>query len=306
MELQQIRYVIAVAETGNFTRAAERCYVVQSALSHQIAALERELGTKLFARTSRRVELTAAGQAFLPAARACLEAADRSVTEAAAAAGHVRGHLRVGMIPTVTALDVPALLREFHQQYPQVRIALRVGRSDEMVAAIRSGEIDLAVLGLPESDPPRAVRCRELRRDRHAAIVDADHRLAGSEAVTLQDLAHETFADFPAGTPGRAQSDLAFTRSGLSREVTFEVMDADLLLDLVRNRLAITLLPSAMAIEDPELVTIPLAEGPTRIEYLAWSDFNPTPATTAFLDLLDIDQNGKQLTRGDGSAHPAM
>ncbi|MEV4068036.1 LysR family transcriptional regulator, partial [Nonomuraea dietziae] len=87
MELQQMRYVVAVAETSNFTRAAERCMVVQSALSHQIARLERELGARLFERTSRRVRLTPEGEAFLPAARQALEAAERARAEVAAAAG---------------------------------------------------------------------------------------------------------------------------------------------------------------------------------------------------------------------------
>ncbi len=105
MELQQMRYVVAVAEERNFTRAAERCRVVQSALSHQVKALERELGVRLFARTSRRVELTAAGEAFLPHARASLESAERAIADAASAAGEVRGTLTIGLIPTVTALE---------------------------------------------------------------------------------------------------------------------------------------------------------------------------------------------------------
>lgn len=107
MELQQMRYVAAIAEEQNFTRAAERCFVVQSALSHQIKALERELGVKLFARSSRRVELTAAGEAFLVQARASLDAADRAVSAAAAANGEIRGTLTVGVIPTVTTIDIP-------------------------------------------------------------------------------------------------------------------------------------------------------------------------------------------------------
>ncbi len=78
MELRQLRYAVAVAETRNFTRAAARCFVAQSALSQQVRNLERELGVALFARTSRRVELTPAGEAFLPAARQCLEAAERA------------------------------------------------------------------------------------------------------------------------------------------------------------------------------------------------------------------------------------
>src|SRR5215831_6177672 len=107
MELQQLRYVVAVAEEGGFTRAAERCRVVQSALSHQIARLERELGARLFERTSRRVRLTPAGAAFLPAARQCLDAAERAAAEVAAAVGEIRGRLAVGLIPTVAAVDVP-------------------------------------------------------------------------------------------------------------------------------------------------------------------------------------------------------
>src|SRR3954447_16333775 len=108
VELQQMRYVVAIAETSSFTRAAERCLVVQSALSHQIARLERELGARLFERTSRRVRLTAAGAAFLPAAHQCLDAAQRAAAEVAAAVGQVRGHLRVAVIPVITAVDVPA------------------------------------------------------------------------------------------------------------------------------------------------------------------------------------------------------
>src|SRR3954453_8025852 len=107
MELHQLRYVLAVAETSSFTRAAERCLVVQSALSHQIARLERELGARLFERTSRRVRLTPAGAAFLPAAHQCLDAAQRAAAEVAAAVGQVRGHLRVAVIPVITAVDVP-------------------------------------------------------------------------------------------------------------------------------------------------------------------------------------------------------
>src|SRR5690625_4752863 len=152
MELQQLRYVLAVAETGSFTRAAQQCFVVQSALSHQIATLERELGLKLFARSSRRVELTAAGQAFLPSARQTLDSADRAVAEAAAAVGEVRGRLTIGVIPTVTAIDLPSVLRDFHREHPRVKVSLRAGRSDELVEGVRAGNVDVALLGLPDGE----------------------------------------------------------------------------------------------------------------------------------------------------------
>jgi DNA-binding transcriptional LysR family regulator len=286
MELQQMRYVVAVAETGSFTRAAERCFVVQSALSHQVAALERELGVRLFARTSRRVEITAAGEAFLASARLALAAAERAGVDAAAAAGQVRGTLRLGVIPTVTALDVPPALRAFRSAHPQVAVSLRVAASDALVAAVRAGELDVAVLGLPADVPPSGVRHRELAREPLVAVVGAGHALAGRVRVDLAALADETFADFPAGSPGRAQSDRAFTAAGLRREVAFEAPTTDLLLGLVREGLAVVLLPERVVAGADGVVVLRVARGPSRVQHLAWSDLNPSPAALAFLDLV--------------------
>jgi DNA-binding transcriptional LysR family regulator len=279
-----MRYVVAVAEERSFTRAAKRCFVVQSALSHQIKALETELGVTLFARTSRRVELTAAGEAFLQHVRASLEAAERAVASAAAVTGDVRGTLTIGVIPTVTAIDLPAVLGEFHRAHPAVRIKVRSGGSDEFIAGIADGSIDVAVLGLPESAPPTGVAKRVLAREHHMAVVSARHRLAHRRRLRLRDLADETFVDFPMNTPGRAQSDLAFHAAGVRREVTFETMSTDLMLGLVRQNLAVALLAPAMIPASSALRAIPVTDGPTRIQYLAWSDFNPSPATRAFLD----------------------
>lgn len=287
MELQQLRYVLAVAEEASFTRAAARCFVVQSALSHQVKALERELGITLFARTSRRVELTAAGEAFLPAARASLEAAERAAAEAAAATGLVRGQLRVGVIPTVTAVDVPGGLGEFRRAHPQVRIALQVTGSDAQEAAIARGDLDIGLLGLPESRRPRGVAYRDLGTDRHVAVLSRDHALATCHEVSLHHLAEESFVDFSTGSPGRTQSDLAFEAAGIARDVAFEVMATDLMIDLVRQNLAVVLLPSRYAPGARDLVSIPITDGPTRAEYLAWSNFNPSPAARAFLDIIE-------------------
>ncbi len=282
-----MRYVVAVAETGSFTRAAERCFVVQSALSHQVAALERELGVRLFARTSRRVEITAAGEAFLPQARLALDAAQRAGLEAAAAAGQVRGSLRLGVIPTVTALDVPAVLRRFRAAYPQVTASLRVAASDALVTGVRAGEVDVAVLGLPSDQPPSGVRHRELARERLVAAVGAGHPLAGRARVDLAELADEVFADFPAGSPGRAQSDRAFAAAGLRRDVAFEAPASDLLLGLVREGLAVTMLPEPLVTGADGVAALRVTRGPSRVQHLAWSDLNPSPAALAFLDLVD-------------------
>lgn len=288
MELQQLRYVVAVAELGNFTRAAERCYVVQSALSHQVARLEQELGARLFHRTSRRVRLTPAGEAFLPAARQCLDAADRARDEVAATTGEVRGRLSVGVIPTVAAVDVPAALSAFHERHPQVRVSLVMGASDSLVRTVAEGVLDVAFLGLPSDATVSGVEDHVLARDRLVAVVAPDHPLSRAKRVRLARLAEEAFVDFPAGTPGRAQSDQAFALAGLARDVAFEVTDAQLMARLVRQGLGIGLLPSTFVPQLPELVTIPVVGGPTRIEHLVWSSLGPSPAAKAFLGQLDV------------------
>jgi DNA-binding transcriptional LysR family regulator len=126
-----------------------------------------------------------------------------------------------------------------------------------------------------------------LARDRLVAVVPADHPLADRSRVSLGRLTEETFVDFPAGTPGRAQSDQAFAAADLVRDVAFEVMAPDLMTQLVRQGLAIALLPSAVTRDSPGLATIPVVNGPRRVEYLIWSEFNPAPATLAFLTSLD-------------------
>lgn len=283
-----MRYVLAVAETNSFTRAAERCLVVQSALSHQIARLERELGAKLFERTSRRVRLTSAGAAFLPAARQCLDAAERAAAEVAAAVGEIRGRLAVGLIPTVAAVDVPDALREFRRRYPQVRISLRVGASDDLADQVKEGALDVAFLGLPTTAQPQGVAARELARDRLVAVVAPNHPLAAKPTVDLHRLSTEVFVDLPAGTAGRIQSDQAFAAAGLDRDVAFEVTTADYIARLVGPGLAVALLPAAYAPQLTGVATIDVSDAPARVEHVIWSRFDRTPATQAFLSILGI------------------
>ncbi|MFJ8011502.1 LysR family transcriptional regulator [Streptomyces sp. NPDC096339] len=283
MELRQLRYVVAVAETRNFTRAAARCFVAQSALSRQIANLERELGAKLFARTSRRVELTPAGEAFLAGARQSIEAAERAAADAAAAVGEVRGRLTIGIIPMVVSIDIAEVLQLFRGQHPQVRVALHVGASDVMTAEVAAGDLDVAFLGLPGGTEPHGVAALELGRERLVAVVPPTHELAHHATVTLSELAGSPFVDFPAGSPGRAQSDQAFEAAELERDVAYEMMSVELMTRLVSRGLAVALLPAAIAHATPSVRALPLDGAPSRAEYLIWSRFNPTPATRAFL-----------------------
>lgn len=288
MELQQLRYVVEVADTLSFTRAAERCFVTQSALSHQIASLERELGRRLFVRSSRSVRLSEAGAAFIAHARIALRAAEEAKEDAAAADGVVEGTLRIGVIPTVTAVDVPALLVTYRAAHPRVRVELQVGNSDTLTTKLRSGELDVALLGLREGVPPKGVASRVLSRERLVVVFPPGHPRGGSSAVELSDLAGMTFADFPAGTSGRAQSDGAFLAAGLSRDVAFEADSATLILGLVEAGLAVTLLaPGTVARSAAHVVTAQVHGGPVRVEYLAWDAAAARQVARAFVAVVD-------------------
>ena len=284
MDLQQLRYVVEVAAEESFTRAAERCFVTQSALSHQIAALERELGHRLFVRSSRSVRLSEAGASFLEHARAAVSAADRAREAVVEPVEELSGTLRLGVIPTVTAVRVPELLAGYRRAHPRVRIELLMGNSDHLADEVRRGTVDLAFLGVRPGDEPRGVALKQLAVDRHVVAVSRRHRLAGRRRVRLADLAGETFADFPAGSSGRVQGDTAFAAAGLDRDVAFEVGTAELLLGLVAQGLAVALVDPVTAGEHgPEVVAIPLVDGPRRIQYAAWDAQAPRRVTAAFL-----------------------
>ncbi len=297
-----MRYVVAVAETSNFTRAAEQCLVVQSALSHQIARLERELGAKLFDRTSRRVRLTSAGEAFLPAARQALDAAERAQAEVAAAVGEIRGRLAIGAIPTVAAVDLPAALKRFHLRHRQVRISLRSGASEELIERVRQGTLDAAFLGLPLDARPKGVRGRELARGDLVAVVAPDHPLAAKDHANLHELSDEPFVDFPPGSAARAQSDEAFAAAGARRDVAFEVTTVDFMARLIRQGLGIGMLPAAFVSELPDLRVLRLGDAPARMEYLVWSRFPLSPAAAAFLSALGVPAAGSSPQLGQDHA----
>lgn len=283
-----MRYVVAVAETLNFTRAAERCMVVQSALSHQMARLERELGTRLFERTSKRVQLTPAGRAFLPAARECLEAAGRASAHVAAAIGEVRGRLGVGLIPTVAAVDIPAALRTFRHRHPQVRIGLRVGASDDLVEQVREGSLEVAFLGTPTTFSPKGVSSQKLAENRLVVVVSPSHPLAGESTIALAQLAGETFIELPAGTAGRVQSDQAFIAAGIVRDIAFEVTTAEFMARLVAEGLGIAMMPPTYVPHLTGVTAIEVNGAPMRAEHVIWRSTGCTPAASAFLSLLGI------------------
>ncbi|MNU54847.1 HTH-type transcriptional regulator GltC [compost metagenome] len=283
MNLKQLEFAVALAEEGNFTRAAARCHVVQSALSHQIAHLEQELGTVLFERLPRQVRATAAGEALLVHARQVLASLRHLRADVAAVSGEVRGLLAIGQISSLTGIDVVALLAAFQQQHPQVEFQLRVDKSETLLEQVQSRALDVALVGLAPSADLEGVCHQMLQEEDLVAVLAPQHRLATRQRLPLAALQDEALVDFPRGTGARRQTDDAFAAAGLPHQVRFEVNLMELVERFVRHGLAVGIVPVRIADGFEGVVQVPLQPTPTRRVHLVWQRL-PTPAARAFVD----------------------
>src|SRR5690348_5135262 len=186
MELRQLTYLVAVAEERNFTRAAERVHVSQSGVSAQIRQLERELGAELFDRSSRTASLTVAGKAALEHARAALAATDAVTQAVGEVTGVIRGRLTLGMVIGCTITQLFEALAAFHTAHPQVETSLQEGISTQLIEGVRTGALDLALIGVAGT-APAGLESMTIVSEPIVAAVPPDHPLA--ERPALRDLA---------------------------------------------------------------------------------------------------------------------
>jgi LysR family transcriptional regulator, benzoate and cis,cis-muconate-responsive activator of ben and cat genes len=196
MELRHLRYFVAVAEVENVSRAALALHVSQPAVSRQIRDLENELGFALLKRDARSVRLTEAGRVFLPEARAVLQRVADAVETARAIAVGGRGELHIGYAPSPTVRILPATLRAFQAQLPKVRVRLHDLSTEEMLAGLREGKLQMAFLVRPTHAMMRGLRFEELTRDSMCLAVPPAHPFARLRSVPLARAAKEPFVAF--------------------------------------------------------------------------------------------------------------
>jgi DNA-binding transcriptional LysR family regulator len=287
MELRQLEYFVAVAEEGNFTRAAARVHVAQSGVSAQVRRLEREVGQDLFDRSARTVRLTDVGKAVLPNARAALNAVSGIRLVVDELGGLVRGHVAVGMLPGRSSLGLPALLAGFHRAHPAVGISLIEGNSDRLLSGLRNREIDLALVGLATS-PPSGIDTQVVVDEPLVAAVSHGDQWAERATVSLETLVERPLIALPEGAGLRTSLDTACARARIRPRIAFEASDPIMLAELASQGLGVAILPaSAAAWLATELHAVriirPRLRG--RIE-LAWRSEGPTsPAARALIQV---------------------
>jgi LysR family hydrogen peroxide-inducible transcriptional activator len=191
MEMHQLRYFVAVAHTGSFSRAAEKCHVSQPSLSQQIQKLERGLGQRLFDRLGRRALLTDPGRLLLERAEAILETVDDAKRRLRDADDHQGGPLSIGAIPTIAPYLLPLVLPGFLKKSPQVELTIQEDVTQHLLAAVVAGDLDLALVALPIDDD--RIQSEALFTEPLLLTVARTHRLAKQRRITLDDFSTERF-----------------------------------------------------------------------------------------------------------------
>jgi len=286
MELRQLEHFVAVAEERHFTRAADLLHISQSGLSASIRALEVELGISLFVRSTRRVELTAAGQALLADSLRTLASAAAARNAVAAVRGLVRGTLSVGAEQCLGSVDLPVQLARFRTANPGIEVRLKHASSSELTESVSTGRVDVALVAVC-GPAHQGVRLVPLSTHRLVVLCHPDHPLAHADEIDLSRLREETLVGFPEGWGAQVLASRAFAAAGLDYRVALEVNDVHFLLDLVGHNLGIAIVPETIAAKRPDqLRGVPLRAGmPEWTVAVAVAD-EPSPAATAFLDQL--------------------
>jgi len=262
MELHQLSYLVAVADEGSFTRAAERLLVSQPGVSAQIRRLERELGEELLDRSDRTVRPTAVGEVVLPYARAALAAVDGARIAVSELTGLLCGRAAFGTV-TSPNIDLAGLLADFHEVHPMVEIALSAGDTDQLAAELMAGQLDAAILSIGAT-APGGLNVQVIVDQPIVAAVCHRHDLADRGVVALAELASWPLISLPRGSGLRARLDEACATAAVYPHVAFEASSPEVVADLAARGLGVAFLPGPFAefrtdrlavlqIEPPEL-----------------------------------------------------
>lgn len=303
MELQHLRHFVAVAREGSITRAAATLFIAQPTLSIQIRKLEQELGTPLFERLARRVVLTAAGEAFLEHAERVLSEVERGRERVEEVAGGRRGRVAVGVLPSVGAHLLPAVLAEFRAEHPAIAVRLvEHDVSREFEQLVQAGELDLAITRMPVT--LTGLGSRVLVREPILLLVPPDHRLRGRESVRLTEVADDDFVCMRSGYGLRELADQLCAIAGFTPRVAMETGQLTIVHGMVESGIGVALLPRLAAGGADGAVV--LSDPPARRELgVIWRPRAlASPPVAAFLGVLVASATGERDALPDGDVGP--
>ena len=290
MDLRRIRHFHVLAETLNFSRAAERLHIAQPALSVSIQKLETELGTKLFERTPTGVLLTASGEAALIEARRLLYHGEQLQRTARDAAQGTGGRLRIGFVGSAIYSLIPTLIPRFRSQYPNVELVLRETTSARILEMLSEEALDVGIVRTPLLQS-HAATLLTLQRDHFLAALPKAHPLAEKAELRLIDLAREPFVMYAASEAAglHAAAVAACDAAGFKPEVAQEAAQVATVLALVGSGLGVALVPEVMRGQRESLVVyrdlVDARKGASTTLALAWLEGQESPAAQRFVEV---------------------
>lgn len=285
LDVRPLRYFVTVARTLHFGRAAQQLHVSQPPLSRQIAALEREVGARLFERNAHKVRLTPAGEQMLADAQAILERLERIPANIAAIASGAGGSLRIGFTMCAAYSVIPGIARRFGSAYPKVSLQLREVVPNDLPSQLMEGRIDVAVMFPIERIP--GIEQRRIFSEPFCAALPATHPLAGRRAFRLADLADSPFIAAPAEvSPNlRHAIEAECAAAGFAPRVHMEVQLQQTILSLVAEGVGVALVPASMMKMRVEGVKFRRLTGGQDIDQvLAWAAANQNPCLRNLLE----------------------
>jgi DNA-binding transcriptional LysR family regulator len=277
MNLAQLRAFTSVARSGSVSDAALQLGLTQSAVSHALASLERELGTRLIVRDRAGCLLTELGGKLLPDASDALRHADRIAEVAAAAAGLRQGRLRIGLIPSASGLLLP-LIAQFRHRYPGIAVAVFEGTDQEVSDWIDDRTVDLGVVTGPRPD----LETVPLAEDEMLAVVSSGHRLAERADISVAGLAGEPFLLSAGGCEPAIRR--LHDQHHVPLAPASRVTDMATLLAMVREGLGVSIIPAlSLGTSHEGITALPLRPRAPRILLLSGRDAGASPAACSFL-----------------------
>jgi LysR family hydrogen peroxide-inducible transcriptional activator len=241
MNLRDLRYFVALAETRHFGKAAERSFVSQPTLSAQIKKLENYLGVQLIERQPRKVTLTETGSKILPLARRIVQESDEIVSLARNEHDPLSGKLQVGLIPTIGPYLLPLVARKLRKQLPRLKVMLYEHQTQPLLEKLRAGDIDLGILALPV--PLDGLEARSLYDENFTLAVPTNSPLAKRSNVRIDDLKGETLLLLEDGHCLRDQALEVCSRIDVKESEDYRATSLETLRQMVAAGLGITLLP---------------------------------------------------------------
>jgi DNA-binding transcriptional LysR family regulator len=304
MDLRQLRYLVALADELSFTRAAAREHVAQPALSQQIRRLETELGVGLVERTTRRVQMTEAGDLLVERARRILAQVGAAHAEIQGLKGIEVGHVNVGTMHTMGPVDVSLALAIFHRRHPGIELTVHEQSSAELAEMVRDDVLDLAFLSVTEEVESHGLGLAELVSEELVVVLPEDHRLARRSRLRMRELASEEFISFREGARLRELLVSAGREAGFQPRVKLELNESQRIRRLVARGMGVAILPRSDAVAPgAEVAVCDLTEPSLSREItLAWRQGRRhPPAVAEFLDLareLYIQSAGRRSAQG--------